>query len=99
MHLTPESRSPSMLSQSHHNPFIPAWHLIKYNDAFHLHDIGTTEQIPWGGILPWPASDRDRPSIPLETESFEHENSKAMYVSELRSLRWIQNKSDSEMRH
>jgi 2,3-bisphosphoglycerate-dependent phosphoglycerate mutase len=46
------------------------WHLIKYNDAFHLHDIGTTEQIPWGGILPWPASDRDRPSIPLESEPF-----------------------------
>jgi 2,3-bisphosphoglycerate-dependent phosphoglycerate mutase len=46
------------------------WHLIKYNDAFHLHDIGVSTQIPWGGILPRPASDRDRPSIPLESESF-----------------------------
>ena len=46
------------------------WHLIKYNDAFHLYDIGTSAHIPWGEILPWPASDRDRPSVPLETESF-----------------------------
>jgi len=48
----------------------PHWHLIKYNDAFHLHDIGTPAQIPWGEILTRPASDRDRPSVPLESESF-----------------------------
>jgi len=46
------------------------WHLIKYNDAFHLHDIGTRGHIPWGEILARPASDRDRPSVPLETEAF-----------------------------
>ena len=48
------------------------WHLIKYNDAFHLHDIGTTAQIPWGRILKNPASDSDadRPSVPLQTETF-----------------------------
>ncbi len=46
------------------------WHLIKYNDAFHLHDIGTPAHIPWGEILTRPASDGDRPAVPLETESF-----------------------------
>jgi 2,3-bisphosphoglycerate-dependent phosphoglycerate mutase len=46
------------------------WHLIRYNDAFHLHDIGTPARIPWEQIRPNPASDRDRPSVPLETESF-----------------------------
>ncbi len=45
------------------------WHLIKYNDAFHLHDIGTPATIPWGRILPVPASDGDRPSVPIQTES------------------------------
>lgn len=46
------------------------WHLIKYNDAFHLHDIGTPAHIPWGDILTKPASDQDRPSVPIESESF-----------------------------
>jgi probable phosphoglycerate mutase len=46
------------------------WHLMKYNDAFHLHDIGTTAQIPWGDILNHPASDADRPSVPVQTEIF-----------------------------
>lgn len=46
------------------------WHLVKYNDAFHLQDIGTPTQIPWGRILVKPASDQDRPSVPLESESF-----------------------------
>lgn len=45
------------------------WHLVKYNDAFHLHDIGTEASIPWEGILPLPASDADRPSVPIQTES------------------------------
>jgi probable phosphoglycerate mutase len=45
------------------------WHLIKYNDAFHLHDIGTHGSIPWREILPIPASDSDRPSVPIQTES------------------------------
>jgi len=45
------------------------WHLMKYNDAFHLHDIGAEERIPWGGILPYPASDVDRPSMPLEADA------------------------------
>ena len=47
------------------------WHLMKYNDAFHLHDIGARAQIPWGEILPYPASDNDRPSVPLQTETLE----------------------------
>ena len=46
------------------------WHLIKYNDAFHLHDIDTPARIPWGRILVRPASDEDRPSVPLESEAF-----------------------------
>lgn len=50
------------------------WHLMKYNDAFHLYDIGSEERIPWHGILPYPASNVDkpsvdRPSVPLQTES------------------------------
>jgi 2,3-bisphosphoglycerate-dependent phosphoglycerate mutase len=47
------------------------WHLMKYNDAFHLYDTGTTAHIPWGEILNHPASDADRPSMPLQTETFE----------------------------
>ena len=46
------------------------WHLMKYNDAFHLYDIGTNAHIPWGEILNHPASDADRPSVPLQTETF-----------------------------
>lgn len=45
------------------------WYLMKYNDAFHLHDIGTAGQIPWGEILNHPASDADRPSVPVPTET------------------------------
>jgi probable phosphoglycerate mutase len=45
------------------------WHLIKYNDSFHLRDIGTSASIPWGQLLPRPASDRDRPSVPLPSEA------------------------------
>ena len=44
------------------------WRLIKYNDAFHLHDIGTAAAIPWGQLRARPASDGDRPAIPLPTE-------------------------------
>lgn len=47
------------------------WHLMKYNDAFHLYDIGTTDRIPWSNILNHPASDADRPAVPLQTETFE----------------------------
>lgn len=47
------------------------WHLIKYNDAFHLHDLGTRASIPWNQLLAQPASDRDRPAVPLEPESAE----------------------------
>jgi probable phosphoglycerate mutase len=46
------------------------WYLMKYNDAFHLRDIGTTAHIPWGEILNHPASDADRPSVPVQTETF-----------------------------
>lgn len=45
------------------------WHLMKYNDTFHLRDIGSEERIPWHGLLPSPASDVDRPSVPLQTEA------------------------------
>ena len=45
------------------------WHLMKYNDTFHLRDIGSEERIPWHGLLPFPASDVDRPSVPLQTEA------------------------------
>src|SRR5579883_515990 len=51
-------------------PYKPHWHLLKYNDAFHLHDIGTPVRIPWGQISASPASDQDRPSVPIESESF-----------------------------
>ena len=61
--ITQWQQIPSEKNESH-------WHLIKYNDAFHLHDIGTSAHIPWGQILTRPASDEDRPSVPLETESF-----------------------------
>jgi probable phosphoglycerate mutase len=47
---------------------IRQWRLIKYNDAFHLHDIGTPATIPWGELSARPASDEDRPSVPLSTE-------------------------------
>lgn len=45
------------------------WHLMKYNDAFHLYDIGTPARIPWSHILNHPASDVDRPAVPLQTET------------------------------
>jgi 2,3-bisphosphoglycerate-dependent phosphoglycerate mutase len=45
------------------------WHLTRYNDAFHLHDIGSPASIPWRELLPGPASDRDRPTLPLPSEA------------------------------
>lgn len=48
-----------------------SWHLMKYNDAFHLYDIGTESRIPWAHILNHPASDADRPAVPLPMETFE----------------------------
>jgi len=44
------------------------WRLLRYNDAFHLYDIGTTAQIPWEQILNHPASDDNRPSVPIQSE-------------------------------
>jgi len=44
------------------------WRLINYNDAVHLYDIGTPERIAWHNLLKRPASDGDRPTVPLETE-------------------------------
>jgi 2,3-bisphosphoglycerate-dependent phosphoglycerate mutase len=44
------------------------WRLVKYNDAFHLHDIGLSTRIPWGQLLAQPASDAERPSVPLPSE-------------------------------
>ena len=44
------------------------WRLMKYNDAFHLYDIGSSERIPWEKILSSPASDDDKPSTPLQPE-------------------------------
>ncbi len=41
------------------------WRLTRYNDAFHLYDIGSPERIPWEKILSSPASDDDRPSVPI----------------------------------
>jgi len=49
---------------------VQRWHLITYNDAFHLHDIGAFASIPWGRISPHPHSDQDRPAVPIETEAF-----------------------------
>jgi 2,3-bisphosphoglycerate-dependent phosphoglycerate mutase len=45
------------------------WQLMKYNDAFHLHDIGSEATIPWRQLLPRPASDTDRPTVPIQTEA------------------------------
>ncbi len=47
------------------------WHLMSYNDTFHLYDIDTPARIPWAHILNHPASDADRPAVPLQTETFE----------------------------
>jgi probable phosphoglycerate mutase len=44
------------------------WELVKYNDAFHLYDIGSSGRIPWGQILSSPASDDERPSVPIQSE-------------------------------
>ncbi len=44
------------------------WRLIKYNDVFHLHDIGTSTRIPWADLSARPVSHDDRPVVPLETE-------------------------------
>ena len=46
------------------------WHLMKYNDAFHLYDIDTRARIPWSNILSHPVSDADRPAVPLQMETF-----------------------------
>ncbi len=48
------------------------WRLVKYNDAFHLHDIGLSTRIPWGQLLTQPASDAERPSVPLLSEQPEN---------------------------
>lgn len=47
------------------------WHLIKYNDAFHLYDIDTRARIPWGDIQNHPASDAQRPAVPLHSETID----------------------------
>jgi probable phosphoglycerate mutase len=44
------------------------WRMIRYNDAFHLYDIGTSARIPWGELLHAPASDDNRPSVPVPSE-------------------------------
>jgi 2,3-bisphosphoglycerate-dependent phosphoglycerate mutase len=49
------------------------WQLVKYNDMFHLQDIGLPTSIPWGQLLAQPASDADRPSMPIPTEGDDKE--------------------------
>ncbi|GHO85288.1 histidine phosphatase family protein [Dictyobacter formicarum] len=44
------------------------WRLIRYNDALHLHDIGTPARIPWDQIRAIPASDEERPGDQVPTE-------------------------------
>ncbi|GCE09640.1 histidine phosphatase family protein [Dictyobacter aurantiacus] len=44
------------------------WRLMRYNDALHLHDIGTPARIPWDQIRALPASDEERPTEPVPTE-------------------------------
>lgn len=44
------------------------WRMMRYNDAFHLYDIGTPARIPWEQIRESPASDMDRPIVPVATE-------------------------------
>ena len=44
------------------------WRLMRYNDALHLYDIGASARIPWGDLLQAPASDDNRPSVPLPSE-------------------------------
>ncbi|HZR39706.1 MAG TPA: histidine phosphatase family protein [Ktedonobacteraceae bacterium] len=44
------------------------WELVKYNDVFHLHDVGTPVRIPWSSLLARPACDDDRPLVPIEAE-------------------------------
>jgi probable phosphoglycerate mutase len=45
------------------------WRLMKYNDVFHLHDIGSEGTIPWEQLRSRPASDADRPAVPSQTEA------------------------------
>lgn len=47
------------------------WRLVKYNDVFHLYDIGTSTRIPWARLSARPASDDDRPAVPQETREGE----------------------------
>jgi 2,3-bisphosphoglycerate-dependent phosphoglycerate mutase len=47
------------------------WQLVNYNDALHLQDIGTPTRIPWEQLLAQPASDANRPSVPIPTETQE----------------------------
>lgn len=47
------------------------WRVMRYNDAFHLYDIGTSARIPWEQLRNSPASDMDRPTVPLPTEAFD----------------------------
>jgi 2,3-bisphosphoglycerate-dependent phosphoglycerate mutase len=44
------------------------WRMMKYNDAFHLYDIGSPTRIPWDQLLNSPASDDNRPSVPIQSE-------------------------------
>lgn len=44
------------------------WRLLKYNDVFHLYDLGCAARIPWAALRPYPAVGDDRPAVPVATE-------------------------------
>jgi probable phosphoglycerate mutase len=46
------------------------WRLVKYNEACHLQDIGTSTRIPWDRLAQ-PAVDAEQPSVPVPTEARE----------------------------
>ncbi|NJO07059.1 MAG: histidine phosphatase family protein [Chloroflexaceae bacterium] len=49
------------------------WRLIKYNDIFHLHEVGVSESLDWRSIAPHTARSGDRASVPLLTEERDEE--------------------------
>lgn len=44
------------------------WRLMRYNDTFHLREVGINESIDWRDISPTPDIGADRTSVPIPTE-------------------------------
>lgn len=46
----------------------PRWRLLKYNDTFHLNDIGVSESLDWRSVTPRAPTGPEHTSVPLPTE-------------------------------